>query len=163
MKNLNNFILEKLILGKNLKPHDRSYWPTQLRDDYETVRWATTKKEKEAIAQKYNFHTELKIRPIQIAILDELRKLRNNKKEFDQNDLRDFFRYDIPDSYQRFEPYLKEEPIDFVKYMFKEYIYKCKNLNPGMSLSIADKHKLKRLNQLRQFLVSKGINISSIF
>jgi len=53
MKNLNNFIIEKLILGKNHTEH--TFTDEELRKDYEDIRWATLKNEKHSMCKKYGF------------------------------------------------------------------------------------------------------------
>ena len=159
MKQIVNYIFEKLILNKSVKS---GFTDEELMKDYNEVSYAYTKSEKKQIADKYGI-TILKIRDIQLAILDLLRKNRNKKKEFTNKDISNFFRYDIPDTYNKFIKYLDEEPIEFIEYLRQFYEEKI-NKEPRIKkyryypqmLSIADRHLLKILDNLEKYLQSKS-------
>ena len=93
MINLYNYIIEKLVINKNIGKVNK-FTDEELESDYNTVWHAITKNEKKVIADKYGVNI-YKIRDIQIEILNILRENRKNKKEFTPNDSQNFFRYDI--------------------------------------------------------------------
>lgn len=156
MKTIDFYIQEKLVIKNDSSI--RKFTDEELEKDYYKVWSATTKKEKEVIANKYGI-TEIRIRPIQIGILDLLRKNRKNKKEFTDKDIVNFFRYDIPDTYNKFEAYLKEESDEFVKYLLKRYKEKIneKNIIGKFGISIADRHLLKIYDNIKKYIVSNRI------
>lgn len=162
MKKLNLFILEKLKLNNN---QPKYFNDEILRNDYNEVSGAYTKAEKQEYCKKYGINSN-KIREIQIEILDLLRQNRHNKKEYDNDDVIDFIRYDIPE--KKYFDYLEEEPIDFVYTIYKYYKEKCeknkllqyqylvKSRNIGYRISIADQNLLKKYIKLRDFLKDKN-------
>ena len=164
MKNIINYIfehfenskfsiIEKLKINSNTGNFD--YSDKELMDDYNTVAMTYTKSEKQEIASKYGVAV-IKIRDIQLAILRENRK---NKKEFTKDDVINFLRYDIPDTYNKFEKYLDQEPIEFVEYLLQYYEDKI-NKDPRIkkyryypqALSYADRHLLKVYDNLKKFI-----------
>ena len=163
MKQINDFILEKLIINKSSKI--KSISDEELENDYQTVRNAYTKAEKKEIADKYGC-TDLRIKPIMDVILDKFRENRHNKKEFTIEDIRHFFRYDPPETYDKFKKFLDEEPEEFIIYFFNFYEDKVKNnkmiqkykYQPNL-LSYADRRSLKLVNNLRKYMEEKGISI----
>ena len=152
MKDIKQILIEKLHINKDVKVI--GFTDEDLRKDYETVRWAYTKKEKMDIGDKYGV-TDIRIRPIQIAILDKLRENRNNKKYFTEEDLHDFFKYDIACSvYNKLKVYLDKESKEFIEYLLEYYnkIYK-KYINKHPStLSIAQKYNIKCLKNITRYL-----------
>lgn len=156
MKTIDFYIQEKLVIKNDSSL--RKFTDEELMNDYETVHYAYTKAEKKAIADKYGI-TDLRIRPIELGILDILRENRKKKKDFTNDDIRNFFRYDIPDTYNKFEAYLKEESDEFVKYLLKRYKEKVneKNIIGKFGMSIADKHLLKVYNNIKEYIVSNRI------
>lgn len=156
MKTIDFYIQEKLVIKNDSSI--RKFTDEELDEDYNKVWSAITKKEKEVIANKYGI-TEIRIRPIQIGILDLLRKNRKNKKEFTDKDIVNFFRYDIPDTYNKFEDYLKEESDEFVKYLLKRYKEKIdeKNIIGKFGISIADRHLLKIYDNIKKYIESNRI------
>ena len=155
MKTIDFYIQEKLVISKDISSN---FSDEELEKDYNKVWSAITKKEKEIIANKYGI-TEICIRPIQIGILDLLRKNRKNKKEFTDKDIVNFLRYDIPDTYNKFEAYLKEESNEFVKYLLKRYKEKIneKNIIGRFGISIADRHLLKIYDNIKKYIESNRI------
>lgn len=150
MQSINNYILEKLKkIGINTQ--EKEYTDEELRKDYDKVWWATTKKEKQEVADKYGCSI-IKIKDIQQEILKILKENRQNKKEFDDNDMKDFFRMEIPD--KQWNKYLKEEPIEFVEYLYNYYDKKTKGIQHRYpsTLSIADRRSLKLLNIFKKYL-----------
>lgn len=149
MKNINNFIQEKLIINKDTEViHELT--PEVMRDDYNSVWGATTKKRKKEFADKYACD-DIRIRPIQIAILDKLRELRFDKDEYDTNDRSDFFKYDIPQVYNKLKVWLDKEPIEFVQYLSDVYAKLTSKINP-FRCSIADKRKLDFAKGFKRYL-----------
>ena len=155
MKTIDFYIQEKLVISKNISSN---FSDEELEKDYHAVDMAYTKDEKKVIANKYGI-TEIRIRPIQIGILDLLRKNRFKKKEFTDKDIVNFFRYDIPDTYNKFEAYLKEESDEFVKYLLKRYKEKIdeKNIIGKFGISIADRHLLKIYDNIKKYIASNRI------
>lgn len=163
MKNLYNIIFEKLIINANSKK--KQYNPEELRKDYHDVEWAMTKAEKQVFAQKYGVNSN-KYKDIQYQILLLLRELRQNKKEFDQKDINDFYRFDWKE--KEFFDYLNAEPIDFIKYIFqmleenlkKKGIFKWVGIlnkrNFNYHISYADKNLLDRYEKIKKYLQDKG-------
>ena len=71
MKNLDTYITEKILINKDTKI-SHEFTPEVMRNDYNRVWGATTKKEKKEFADKYACD-DIRIRPIQLAILAKLR------------------------------------------------------------------------------------------
>ena len=151
-----SLIDEKLKINSNTGTYD--FTDEEMVNDYNEVHFAYTKAEKKAIADKYGI-TDLRIRPIEIAILDLLRENRKKKKEFTKEDITNFFRYDIPDTYNKFAKYLDEEPIEFVEFM-KQTQENIIDKNPRIkkyryypqALSYADRHQLKMYDNFVKYL-----------
>ena len=151
MKNISLYILEKLNI-QSIDINKCSFTDKELLDDYEAARSSYTKAEKEPIANKYGV-SSLKMHDIELAILDELRKNRFNKKEFDRQDITNFYRYDIPDRYDRLKIYLDKEPKEFIKYLLDFLIDKAKKYNKKY-LSPANKHTIRTIANLKKYLIS---------
>lgn len=149
MKNINNYISEKLNV-KDIKI--KNFTDEELLNDYETVRMAYTKKEKEPLAIKYDV-SSIKMRDIELAILDKLRENRFNKKEYERQDISNFYKYDIPDRYDRLKIYLDKEPKEFIKYLLDFLIDKAKKYNKNY-LSPANKHTIRTIANLKKYLIS---------
>jgi hypothetical protein len=146
-------INEKLIINKNTKIEKKEFTDEELRDDYQEVGTAYTKKEKEVFCEKYGLNTT-KIRDIQIAILNELRENRKKKNVYKNSDVIDFIRYDISNVPVKFNSYLDEEPKEFVKKILEYYEDKSsKRINRRFTgLSANDKYILKRIDLLKNYL-----------
>ena len=158
MKYLKNFITEKLVINANSKI--KEYSDEELMNDYKEVWGATTKQEKKDIADKYGV-TILKIRDIQLHILEILRQNRFKKKEFTREDIINFFHFEPPE--REFEEYLKKEPKEFVQYLldyYEDYTKQIRNkvrLSGRLSsLSIADRSKLRTYNKIKDFMEKNG-------
>ena len=149
MINFYNYIIEKLVINKNIGKVNK-FTDEELESDYNTVYHAITKNEKKVIADKYGVNI-YKIRDIQIEILNILRENRKNKKEFTPNDSQNFFRYDIPDRYDKFKKYLEEESIEFVEWLFERYKNKVSKINTAYR-SYADNHVIRVYNNLKRYL-----------
>lgn len=121
----------------------------ELNNDFENV--YSNKKE---LAIKYNAKSN-KIKDVEYAIVLAMREERNSRTEFDRSDIMNFYRFDFPD--KDLHTYLKEESIEFVKYLL-DYLSDSlnkKRLKPGMStygLSPADKYLLKRYSKVLDYL-----------
>lgn len=164
MKDLYTTILEKLIINKDTGKHD-NFTEDELHKDYNNVEWAMTKAEKQVFAQKYGVHSN-KYKDIQHEILLELRKLRQKKKTFGLDDIRDLNHFEFKE--KELYDYLDEEPIEFVKYLFEYYeetakkrnllkwlgIIHSKNFN--YHISYADKDLLLRYEKIQKYLKDKG-------
>ena len=74
-----------------------------------------------------------------------------NKKEFTSNDSQNFFRYDIPDRYDKFKKYLEEESTEFVEWLFERYKNKVSKINTAYR-SYADNHVIRVYNNLKRYL-----------
>lgn len=149
MKKLIKYIQEKLIINKDTEViHELT--PEEMRNDYEECFVALTKKEKKEIADKYGCD-DIRIRPIQIAILDKLRELRFDKDEYDGKDRLDFLRYDIPQVYNKLKVWLDKEPIEFVQHLSDVYNKLTSKINP-YRCSIADKRKLDLAKGFKRYL-----------
>ena len=153
MKNLKDIISEKLIINKNIKVKEKEFTDEELRDDYEEVSGAYTKAEKEPFKDKYGVNSN-KFRDIQLVILDHLRENRKKKKDFTTDDFRDFMRLSPPERYEKFAELLDKEPKEFVEFLLKTYkrIIKRNNINIWNPRSIADKSRVKRLQNLQKYL-----------
>ena len=150
MKNINTYINEKFQVSVDAIRNREDCTDEELRDDYETVRWAYTKKEKIEMGDKYGV-TDYRIRPIQLEILDRLRENRFEKSEFNEDDILDFFRLEPSLVYSKFSKYLDNENKAFIEYMLEHYNNLCKGINPARC-SYADKDKLKIKRFLNQYL-----------
>ena len=134
----------------------------ELRKDYEDASYVTGKEKKDLVA-KYNVGSN-KAKDIKYAILVKLQELRKNKKEFDENDLRDFSR--MSDSDTQYFAELKKENDDFVKFLLETYekdlkskrdLFKYVNMTSfsGYSFSSAEKWQIKRYQKVREELMSR--------
>ena len=164
MKQIKNFITEKLHLNKSsVLVKDSGYTDEELRQDYKDVEYALTKAEKQKYASKYHIQTN-KFREIQLEILKYLQMNRQNKKEFNLDDLRDFWRFDFKE--KEFLDHLKEEPIEFVQTLYINYDKNCKSRNIGpyanshtmrsSNLSIADRYLLRKYEKIKKYLNDMG-------
>lgn len=163
MININNFILEKLkINSKSQVIDNQKFTDKELRDDYNAVRGAYTKAQKQEYAIKYDIITN-KFREIQLVILDKLRENRHNKKEYDENDVHDFYRMDIPDTpYKKSKEFFDKEPIEFIEYLksyfenesehFKRARASFRRFGGYHGISIADRHQLNMYNNVIKYL-----------
>ena len=158
MKTINSYIFEKLKLTNQSKLKEITFTDEELRKDYQTVRYhVVTKKEKEVYAKKYNCNS-LKIADIQLVIAEYSRKNRNNKSEFTEEDIWDFFRLNPPDGvYAKFKTYLEQEQDIFLEYMLKYYINKIVTINKrrrqnGYGYSYADKRIIRIIDFLKTYL-----------
>lgn len=150
MKDINSFIKEGLKITSKTKVNQQiKFSDEELRDDYKEVAGATTKAEKQKIANKYGIQSN-KIREIQLVILDHLRDNRHDKKEYDVADFAYFVAYGQSEKYDKYKEYLEKEPIEFVEYVLKQYQDSVKNIKYPRSLN--DKYKFKRIDQLTKFL-----------
>ena len=148
MKKLNQFITEKLKLGKNhiIKKFDDD----ELRKDYEAIHWATLKSEKYDMCKKYGFALTNRFGEIQLEILKLLRENRFNKNEFDDKDVRDFFRFDISD--KKFIDYLKEESDQFVNFLYDYFDEKVQQSNKKLIISASTKRLYKLFDIIKKYL-----------
>ena len=120
MKYIVNYINEGIKIGSNTKVNNFNYSDEEMRKDYNDVSNCYTKAEKQKYARKYGVNSN-KFREIQLVILDFLRKNRFKKKDYDVNDVRDFYRIDIPDTpYRKSKDFFDKEPIEFIEY-FKSF------------------------------------------
>ena len=149
MKDISLYILEKLNI-QSIDINKCSFTDKELLDDYEAARSSYTKAEKEPIANKYGVNS-IRMHDIELAILDELRKNRFNKKEFDRQDITNFYRYEIGERYEKLKTYLDKEPKEFVEYLLEFLKEKAKAFNPRY-LSPANKYTLKRISNLQKYL-----------
>lgn len=149
MKNIDNFINEKLKLNQNIK--DQTFTDEELMDDYESVTNSFSKSDKKPYMDKYACDIN-KIRDIQLVILDLLRENRQKRKDFNDKDVRYFLRYDIPwGRYEKAKEYMDKEPKEFIEYVLKYYEPKAKKIHPFRQ-SIADKYTLRIYNSLKKYL-----------
>jgi hypothetical protein len=153
MKQIIEFINEKLIINKNIKVNEKEFTDDELRKDYNLIDSNITKEKKKEFKEKYNVDSN-SLNEIQRVILDRLRDNRHNKREYDRNDFRDILRYNLPGEYDELVEYLNKEPKEFVKFLLKIYenIIKHNNININAPRSIADKCRVKRYNYLKKYL-----------
>ena len=150
MQKLNIFLKEALIKKNTIVKTE--FTDEELLGDYNEIQYAYTKAEKLPIAKKYGVNA-MKIRDIQIAILDNLRENRKKKKDFTEEDVRNFFKYGIPESYTRLKPYLDEEPKQFVEFLFNYFQEKANNIyKKNYRWSYSDKELIKRYHQIQKYL-----------
>lgn len=151
MKQLNQFINEKLKLDQNIK--DQTFTDEELMDDYEGVTNSFSKSDKKPYMDKYACDIN-KIRDIQLVILDLLRENRQKRKDFNDKDVRYFLRYDIPWArYEKAKEYMDKEPKDFIEYVLDYYEAKARKIHPFRQ-SIAEKYTLRIYNSLKRYLRS---------
>ena len=162
MININNFIQEKLkINSKSQVNTKQKFTDEELRHDYTAVNGAYTKAEKIEYARKYDIDSN-KFREIQLVILDKLRENRHNKKEYDENDVRDFYRMNIPDTpYKKSKEFFDKEPIEFIEYLktfFENESQHFRRAQISMKrfgyrgMSIADRHQINMYNNVVKYL-----------
>lgn len=150
MKQLNDYIIEKFKINSNTV-NNNDFKDEELMDDYETVNMAFSKSEKKPFMDKYGVEIN-KIKDIQLDILNRLRENRQKKKEFNDEDVKFFMRFDIPwGKYDKAKEYLDKEPRDFLEYVLEYYEKKTKKIHPTRQ-SIADKYTLKIYNSLKKYL-----------
>ena len=149
MKNLNESMVSEAVLNV-----------LELRKDLKDADYLIGK-EKKALAEKYN--TQNKAKEIKMVILKKLQELRKDKKEFDNDDLHDF--YLMSDNTSQMIEQLKNESIEFAiflrnnlfdrlkKYRLESYAA-VKQLN-YYNLSIADKYKIKEYQAVDEYIKSE--------
>ena len=151
MKQITNYIQEGLRINKNTTVRKKEFTDEELMDDYERVTGAFSKSDKEPFMVKYDCDIN-KIRDIQLVILKKLRENRQKKKEFNENDIRYFCRFDMPwGNYNKLKTYLDEEPKEFLEYVLQFYEKKCKKIHPYRH-SIADNYTLRIRDNLKKYL-----------
>ena len=154
MKSINSYIQEALIKKDTVLKGTGSqiFTDDELRADYNEITYAITKAEKLAIAQKYGV-TNIRKKDIQAVILEKLRENRHNKKEFTNDDIRDFFRIDIPEKYEKMKEYLDKEPIEFIEFLLKYLENQAKNIkNPWPYLSYSDRVLINRISKIKRYI-----------
>lgn len=155
MKNLTKHIQEALKIGKDFKYDGIAFTDNELRDDYKKVDQCIYKKEKQEYADKYNV-SSVKIKDIQLAILDILKKNRQKKDKFDDDDVLDFIRLNIPE--KNWPEYFDEEPIEFIQTLFDffEFKYRVRHISSLKKLrrSLSSDEKLldRRYNIIKSYL-----------
>ena len=162
MININNFIQEKLkINSKSQVIDNQKFTDKELRNDYNEVSGVYTKAEKQEFAIKYDIMTN-KFREIQLVILDKLRENRHNKKDYDENDVHDFYRMNIPDTpYKKVKDFFDKEPIEFIEYLKSYFENESKHFRMAQismkrfgyhGMSIADRHQINMYNNVVKYL-----------
>ena len=147
MKDIRSFITESIKATK--------FTSEELYKDYEDAGYVTGT-EKKALIAKYGVTTK-KAQDIKMAILEQLKIIRQNKKEFTQQDLTDFCRlYDY--SINKMCAALADEPKDFQFYIKDAYYetLKKKKLEKyalmtsfsGYRFSIAEKDSIKNYQKI---------------
>jgi len=155
MKTLKEHIVEGLKIGTNTKVNQRgTFTDEELRKDYEDASTAYTKAEKDEFKYKYGVNTN-KIKDIQIEILNYLRDNRNKKTKFDDADITDFIRYDLPSRYDEIKKYFDKESENFLNYVLKYYQDKATKQRilkkPPSYRSSNDRYILNRISQLEKY------------
>lgn len=153
MKNLNTFIIERLKLTKDSKIELQTFSDEELMKDYDEITYACTKAEKLPIAKKYGV-TTIRIKDIQQAILIKLRDNRHIKKDFTEDDVRNFFRLDVPERYNRMKEYLDQESTEFIEYLLEYLKEKAKKIRYPY-LSYSDKTLLNRIKNIEKYVNEK--------
>jgi len=153
MRNLNQFIVERLKINKDTKVNPYEFSDEELMKDYNEISYAYTKAEKMPIAKKYGI-TTIRIKDIQQAILIKLRDNRHIKKDFTEDDVRNFFRLDVPERYNRMKEYLDQESTEFIEYLLEHLKEKAKKIRYPY-LSYADKTLLNRIKNIEKYLNEK--------
>ena len=162
MININNFIQEKLKINSKSQVIDNTkFTDEELRNDYSAVDGAYTKAEKQEYAIKYDIMTN-KFKEIQLVILDKLRENRHNKKEYDENDVRDFYRMNVPDTpYKKSKDFFDKEPIEFIEYLKSYFENESQHFRRAQlsmkrfgyhGMSIADRHQINMYNNVVKYL-----------
>ena len=153
MKKLTEHIIEALKIGSKSKVNQKgNFTDEELMDDYNAVGDSFSKSDKKPFMEKYGVNIN-KIRDIQINILDRLRENRHNKKQFNDEDVKYFIRYDLPwAKYDKVKTYLDEEPKEFLEYALSYYDKKAKKIHPFRQ-SIAEKYTLRIYNSLKRYLI----------
>ena len=162
MININNFIQEKLKINSksqvNIKPN---FTDEELRDDYEEVKNSFSKSEKLPFMRKYDIDAN-KIEVICQKILELLRENRHNKKKYDEKDVHDFYRMNIPDTpYKKVKDFFDKEPIEFIEYLKSYFENESKHFRMAQismkrfgyhGMSIADRHQINMYNNVIKYL-----------
>lgn len=160
MIKLYNYIIEKLVINKNIG-NTNSFTDEELRNDYSAVWGSISLSDKKPYKEKYGVNSNKK-EDIQQAILLQLRNNRNKKNKFDEKDIRDFNRLEYKE--KEFFDYLDEEPKEFVKVLYDHYEEYCKKhdlikwisvMNQrdwNYRMSYADKNQLKTYVKLKKYL-----------
>ena len=166
MKQITTYIQEGLKITSKTKVNDFNFTDEEMRKDYTAVSSCDTKAEKQEYAKKYGVNSN-KFREIQLVILDFLRKNRFKKKDYDVNDVRDFYRIDIPDTpYRKSKDFFEKEPIEFVEYLksffenesehFKRAKQAFRRYGSFSKISMADRHQLNMYNNVVKYLLENS-------
>ena len=142
----------------NLANESSKFTAEELRKDYEDCSWATGE-EKKMYLQKYGVQSK-KAKDIKDKILLILRDLRNEKKTFNEDDLRDFSR--LTESDTKMIENLKYESKEFVEYLKESYYKQLKKHKiekwalltsfAGLSFSMAEKRWIKLYQKVSKYL-----------
>ena len=162
MININNFIQEKLKINSQSQVNTKqNFTDEELRDDYERVKDSFSKSEKLPFIQKYDVDAN-KIEVICQKILELLRENRHNKKKYDENDVHDFYRMNIPDTpYKNVKDFFDKEPIEFIEYLksyFENESQYFRRAQRSMKLfgyrgiSVSDRHQINMYNNVEKYL-----------
>lgn len=150
MLHLNNFIIKKLKINSNSKVNTNSFSDEELKEDYRKLINCYSIKDKQPLAIKCGCDS-VRVKDIQLAILDKLRENRQLKSEYTKEDIATFLKYDIGDN--KLITYLKQETKEFAEALLEYYKNRGKNINPRPSMqTIADKYILKRIAKIQNYL-----------
>lgn len=161
MKNLIDIIQEKLKINKDTKI-GATYTDEELRKDWNAVYNSFSLSDKKPYKQKYGVDSNKK-EDIQQAISLLLRDNRHKKDKFDENDVHDFYRMNIPDTpYRKSKDFFDKEPIEFIEYLksyfeneseyFKRARAAFRRFGSFSRISIADRHQLNMYNNVTKYL-----------
>lgn len=121
----------------------------ELLNDYQEIDGLSLS-EKKSLAQKYNSESP-KAKDLKVAILVELRNNRNEKDSFDESDIRNYMRLDIPNVYNKMVKFLELEPRAFVEFVLNHFKANAPKPN-RYGYSIAQKYALNRINFIERYL-----------
>lgn len=135
---------------------------SELINDYKVLDEYPDMKTKKALATKYGIESK-KATEIQKMVLIAMRNERKTRTTFDSDDIKYFYRFDIPETYNKAVSYYEEESIEFIKFLVEyNYDFVCKknlqnkleyaNSRNSYYVSIADKYVMKRYLNVKRFV-----------
>lgn len=147
MKSISTFVNESL-----MSPNEQ-----EMIKDYEILDGADMNTKKK-LASKYGIDSK-KAKEIQQVIILKMRDIRKKKHQFNTEDIKWFYRLEIPSRYNKAVDFYKEESIDFIEYLknneekkLKERKIFGRSSKDKYGLSMSDKWMLSRYENYVQFL-----------
>lgn len=128
----------------------------EIMNDYELLNDSYDNSLKKSMKVKYIVDSNKKA-DILTEMLYMLRSLRFETSNYDEIDIVNFSRMNVPDRYNLLSNFLDEEPLPFVKYLYEYWKKKADKIGYRYSYSIADKYILNRTKNFERYIKEHSI------